>query len=115
MPDIGKCARLVCSSPDGDRIADILAGPSRAHFLTHAPQQSEPSLDHRIPNSKRLVPAPTGQAYAVCVQIRGLRALEEEAGIQAKLMEPIHNVGSLDRPGQPGCLPRNRLAFEGSQ
>jgi len=34
-------------------------------------------------------------------QIRGFRALEEEAGIEAKLMEPIHNVESAaHRPGQ---------------
>ena len=34
-------------------------------------------------------------------QIRGVRALEEEAGIEAKLMEPIQNVESAaHRPGQ---------------
>jgi hypothetical protein len=34
-------------------------------------------------------------------QIRGVRALEEEAGIKAKLIEPIYNVGSVaHRPGQ---------------
>src|SRR5262249_35457463 len=76
------------------------------------------SLDYRIRNGEQPVrQSEPEHAGGLCIddqlelvrlydgQIRGLRALEDAAGVKADLTKPIHNVGSVaDQPADFGMF-----------